>query len=86
MEMNWDDPAARAALITAVGAPEFSRRFAEHRQKSVVSIVNGYKIYPVGSRWGRLYAMDGTDKAFQKLEDAEAHARTLPKRAFTMPL
>lgn len=76
--MNWDDPAARARLIDQVGVAEYNRQFEAHRSASVVSTVNGHKIRPVGSRFGRLFMVGDTGTAFQKLADAEAFAAKEP--------
>lgn len=72
--MNWDDPAQRARHIEHVGADEYNRQLREHRRKSVVATINGHDIYPVGTRFGRLFVVGGTDKAFPQLEQAKAYA------------
>lgn len=76
-EINWDDPVERAGLIERVGPTEYNRLFEEHRAKSVVAVENGYKIRPVPSRFGRLYQVDGTGKAFITLQEARTFAQGL---------
>jgi hypothetical protein len=76
--MNWDDPTARYHLIESVGIDEYNRRIQKHFDDSVVSVVNGYRIRPVGSRWGRIYFITDANIGFLKLEESEAHAATLP--------
>lgn len=76
--MDWDDPAARAALITRVGIAEYNRLHMEHMEASTVSRVAGHPIRTVNTRFGRLYAVGGTDKAFATLEQAEQYARDQP--------
>lgn len=77
--MDFDDPAARAALIERVGRDEYLRLQEEHRRKSVVVTVNGYDIRPVVSaRFGRLFMIDTTDSAYITLDEATKFAEGLP--------
>jgi hypothetical protein len=77
-EINWNDPAARVRLIERIGPEAYSAAQQRHFQTSAVAIVNGYPIRPVPSRFGRLFAVHGTDAAFGTLLAAEEHARSLP--------
>lgn len=78
--MNWDDPAARLALIEQVGVEEYNRRIAEHFRQSTIAVVNGHLIRPVeSSRFGLLYLVSDTGTAFAKFADTEKHASTVPK-------
>jgi hypothetical protein len=72
--IDWDSPIARNALIYRVGPAEYSQLFEEHRRKSAVAIVNGYRIRPIGSRFGRLFSVDGTGFAFRTQPEATAFA------------
>jgi hypothetical protein len=47
MTMNWDDSAARLALVESVGIKEYNRRITEH-------IESRPPIYPVNTRFGTL--------------------------------
>lgn len=76
--MNWDDAAARAALIEAVGVTEYNRLHAKHRDDSIVETVCGHAIRPVGSRFGRLFMVGDTGTAYQTIEQARDHARANP--------
>jgi Fe-S cluster assembly scaffold protein SufB len=76
--MNWDDPAARAHLIDRVGPQEYNRQLEAHLAASVVSTVNGHKIRPVGSRFGRLFMVGKTGNAFHTLAEAETFAAKEP--------
>jgi hypothetical protein len=76
--MNWDDPTERFALIERVGHEEYNRLFAEHQKASVIATVAGHAIRPVGSRFGRLFAVGGTDRAFATQREAEQYARDNP--------
>jgi hypothetical protein len=78
MSIDWDDPVARPRLIESVGTDRYNEMIQQHFVDSAVSTVNGYRIRPVGTRWGRLFTVDGTSKAFAKLPDAEEYARSLP--------
>ncbi len=77
MDCNWDDPADRLRLIEEVGAEAYTRALQEHIRTSRVATVNGYHIRPVGSRFGRLFVVEGSQRAFATLAEAEAHAHTL---------
>jgi hypothetical protein len=76
--MDWDDPVARYHLVERVGPAEYNRHIQQHFVDSTVSIVNGYRIRPVGSRFGRVFVIDGANRGYLKLEESEAYARTLP--------
>jgi len=76
--INWDNPAERFRLAETVGTEEYNRLFEEHFKQSIVCSVNGYGIRPVNSRFGRLFAIVGTTRAFSDLEEAKAYAASLP--------
>jgi hypothetical protein len=76
--MNWDDPLQRLALIERVGPEEYNRQMAAYHEASVVSRVGGHAIRPVGSRFGQLFQVGSTGKAFAELEQAEQFARDNP--------
>lgn len=75
MVINWDDPAARLALIEQVGAAEYNRLHQEHRDQSVLETVNGHAIRPTNTRFGRLFMVGDTGKAFATIEEARAFAQ-----------
>lgn len=76
--MNWDDPAERFRLAMELGPANYNEQFRIHLEETTIGVVNGYPIRPVsGGRFGRLFAVDGTDQAFPTLLAAEAHAATL---------
>jgi hypothetical protein len=72
--INWDDPEARLALIESVGVAEYNRQAEAHRTNSTIEIVNGHRIRPVSSRFGRLFMVGDTGSAFATLEQARAFA------------
>ena len=76
--MNWDDPAERLALIERVGIEEYNRQTREHLEASIVSRVGGHAIRPVGSRFGKLFAVGDTGKAFANQAAAEQFATDHP--------
>lgn len=80
--IDWDDPAARGALIERVGAAEYERALRAHVRASTVAVVNGYRIRAVGSRFGRLFQVDGGEpiRAFATVPEADGHARSLPPK------
>jgi hypothetical protein len=76
---DWQDPAKRLELIERVGPGEYGRLHGEHLADSTVAIVNGHAIRPVGSeRYGRLFMVGRTGRAFQTLAEASAHAERTP--------
>lgn len=76
--IDWDDPTARFHLVERVGIQEYNRLFQENWERTIVSTVNGYDIRPVGSMFGRLFMICGTNQARSSLPDAEKYARSLP--------
>jgi hypothetical protein len=76
--MNWDDPVARFNLIERVGPAEYERQHLQHCKNTTVSVVAGHSIRPVGSRFGRLFLVEGTGKAFSTLTQAEEFAAANP--------
>ena len=77
--MNWDDPVARYNHIESVGIDQYNRDIKQHFIDSTIEIVNGYRIRPVGSRFGRLFFVHGSNSGFLKIEQARDHANSLPK-------
>jgi hypothetical protein len=73
MPIDWNDPTARFALIERVGL----RRYNElHTERIVVATVGGHAIRPVNSsRFGRLFVVGDTGRAFRRQQAAEAYAR-----------
>ncbi len=57
--MNRDDPAEGFALIELIGADEYNRLVREHDRASIVATMNGHEIWPVQTRFGRLYRRNG---------------------------
>lgn len=76
--MDWDDPAARLALIEEVGPDEYNRRMQQYHEESVVSRVGGHAFRPVNTRFGRLFSVGSTGKAFSTLKQAEDYASEHP--------
>ena len=74
--MNWNDPEARLHLLQTVGPDEYNRRNAEHLAKSVEQHVNGHVIRRVGSRFGQLFAVGDTGRAFLNINDAIGFAKS----------
>jgi len=79
--MNWADPAERLALIRRVGVAEYQRLLNEygdeHRERTTVAVINGRSIWPVECKFGRVFAVQGSNIAFATLGGAIAHARTV---------
>jgi type IV secretory pathway protease TraF len=73
--MDWNDPTQRAALIDRIGVDANNRALAQHFKDSTVETVNGRAIRIVGSRFGRVYMVDGTGRGHATLEGARKIAR-----------
>jgi len=69
--MDRDNPAERARLAIRLGPQAYNKAFKEHVKNTTVAIVNGHRIRPVKSRFGRLYQIGTTNKAHQDLEEAK---------------
>ena len=69
--MNWDDPAARLALVESVGTKEYNRLITEHLQRHLIR--------PVSTRFGTVYAVRGTTMAFSTEAEAQKYAAENPE-------
>jgi hypothetical protein len=76
--INWDDPAARLALIERVGHEEYSRLIGEHFRKQTITVVNGYGIRKINTRFGQLFMVDGSPD--QRAYSTLFYADTLGER------
>lgn len=77
--MNLNTPEGRLAAAESLGPDGYNRAMKAHIENSFVEVVNGYGLRWVGSPFGRLCAIHGTDRAFLKIEDSRAYANELPK-------
>jgi hypothetical protein len=78
--INWDDPEERFRLIERVGPCRYNELRAAHMRNSIVAEAGGHAIRPVNSeRFGRLFIVGDTGRAFSKLTSAEAYARENPR-------
>lgn len=78
--MNWHDPEARFALLNRVGPEEYGRQFAQHMRTSTLEFTAGHSIRRVPSRFGILFAVGFTGRAFSTREEARTFARENPAR------
>jgi hypothetical protein len=76
--MNWDNPEDRAALVQQIGVEAYNKAYENYIDESTVSIVGGHKIRPVNSRFGKLFNVGNTGRAFQKQSEAEKYASENP--------
>ena len=76
--MDWDNPAERLALIERIGVKAYNEAHAEHIRQTTISTVGGHGIRAIRTKFGKLYQVIGTKKAFRKLEEAEAYAAAHP--------
>jgi hypothetical protein len=76
--MDWDNPAERLALIERIGTQAYNDALAEHVRQNTISTVGGHGIRATRTRFGRLYQVMGTGKAFMTLEQAKAYAAANP--------
>lgn len=69
--MDWDNAADRARLAIRLGPKGYRKAFEEHVKNSTVAIVNGHRLRPVQTRFGRLFQIGSTDNAHPDLEQAK---------------
>jgi hypothetical protein len=62
-EINWDDPEARLALVERIGVEAYNRAFGDYVARNPIRAVS--------SRYGTLYLVSGTGRAFATREEAE---------------
>jgi hypothetical protein len=80
MTIDWNDPTARFRLFEQVGPDRFNKLHAEHLHSSTVATVAGHAIRPVNTeRFGRLFVVGDTGRAFSILPQAETYARKNPR-------
>jgi hypothetical protein len=80
MPIDWNDPTAHFALIERVGPRRYNELHTEHLRRIVVATVGGHPIRPVNSsRFGRLFVVGDTGRAFSILPQAETYARKNPR-------
>jgi hypothetical protein len=78
---DLNTPEGRYAASQSLGTEAYNERMREHIAQSCIETVNGYGIRPVTSRFGRLFAVVGTTRAFNTLDKARAYANGLPVQA-----
>ena len=81
ININWDDPAARAELIDRIGIEAYNEAQKDYISKSTVATVGGHAIRPVWTGFGRLFQVGDTGRAFKKMTQAEDYARKNVKKA-----
>jgi hypothetical protein len=72
--INWDDPEERAKLVESIGLEAYNEALAKHIEQSTVAIVAGHSIRPVETRFGKLWLVGNTGRAFSTLKQAETWA------------
>ena len=76
--MDWNNPADRLALVERVGIKAYNTAFEEHMKASTIVTVCGHAIRKTRTRFGQLFQVGKTGRAFIKPEDAEKYARENP--------
>jgi hypothetical protein len=80
MPIDWNDPTARFRLIEQIWLHRFNELHTEHLRRSTVATIGGHAIRPVNSeRFGRMFVVGDTGRAFSKLPQAEIYARKRPR-------
>jgi len=77
MEINWNNPAARARLAVRIGSAAYNEAAERHHKSTVIETVNGHEIRTVSSRFGSLFSTGNTGRAFYDLTDARNFARSV---------
>lgn len=76
--MSFHDPEYRAHFIETHGPEAYARELQKHLDASTVATVNGHAIRIVHCRFGKLYSVEPTGRAFVTLDAAKAYAETTP--------
>lgn len=71
---DLDTPEGRLAAVEALGPEGYNRAMADKLVRDTVLTVNGHPIRTVMSRFGRLYAVGATGRAFGTLGEATTFA------------
>ncbi len=78
MTYDFSTPEQRSTLAESLGAEKYNEEIEKWFTATSVSVINGYRIRPVMTRFGRLFSVDGSNTAFQTLDQACKHACLLP--------
>ena len=78
ININWDDPEERVKLLDRIGIEAYNKAFANHIKQSSVATIAGHNIRLVGSRFGKLWQVGNSGRAFSTREQAETYARDNP--------
>ena len=78
ISINWDNSEERARLVERIGIEAYNAAFSKHIEKSTVAVVAGHPICPIKTRFGKLWKVGNTGRAFKTLEKAETYARNNP--------
>ena len=88
--IDWDEPTARFRLAEQVGLHRYAQLEAAYMRRTMVATIGGHAIREkTSSRFGRLFIVGGTGRAFRRLDQAKAYARKEANRlrdtAFRVP-
>ena len=78
ININWDAPEERSRLVERIGVEAYNEAYSRHIKQSSVATVAGHNIRLVGSRFGKLWQVGNTGRAFKTREQAEIYARDNP--------
>ena len=78
ININWGDPEERARLAEQIGLEAYNEAFGRHIKRSSVATVAGHNIRIIGRRFGKLWQVGFTGRAFSTREQAETYARENP--------
>lgn len=71
MSHDMGTPEGRLAAAQSLTPEKYDEAMRRFREKSIICTVNGHDIRLIeGGRFGPLYAVGDTDKAFTTMEDA----------------
>ncbi len=80
MMTNWSNPEDRLDLIERVGPAEYARLQRREHRRNTVTVISGRKIILQPSRFGALFAISGTSRAFKTFEQAVDFITTKGRR------
>lgn len=75
---DMSDPAQRAFLADKLGPEGYNKAMDEYLRRQTVVNVNGHDLRMVQTRFGTLYHVGTTPKAFSTLPEAIAYAQETP--------
>lgn len=78
-EHNFGTVEGRRAALAELGPEEYARAHERYRESQVVTVVNGYRIRQVNSRFGTFFCVDRAHNWPSVTKDTQAEAEDLAR-------